>query len=142
MSYQYNYSYQNESQSAEFQLKLYIKVLTEFVVPNYSISVIPSIAVQKPDGSIILHSTNLTDTTFTPLPYLFDALRFFKTKVYQKFIQECEDKTIAAKLEKFGFNVDDLGIDISINFLDESAINKIVADLAPESLVSNVNLDI
>ncbi|HEY9702569.1 MAG TPA: hypothetical protein V6C58_08995 [Allocoleopsis sp.] len=133
MSYQYNYSCQNESQSAEFRLSLYIKVLTDFIIPNYSISVIPSIVEQKPNGSAITYSLNLTDTTFTPLPNLFDALRFFRTKVYQKFIQECENKILTSKLEKFGFNVDDLGIDISTNFLDESAINKIVADLVPES---------
>lgn len=132
MSYQYNYSCPNEAKTTEFRLSLYVKVLTDFIIPNYSISVVPSIVVQKPDGSTIAHSLNLTDTTFTPLPNLFDALRFFRTKVYQKFIQECENKAVISKLEKFGFNVDDLGIDISTNFLDESAINKIVADLIPE----------
>ena len=134
MSYQYNYSYENESKSAEFQLKTYIKKLDDFIIPNYSISVIPSILVHKPDGGTIEHTTGLADTTYTPLPDLFHALTFFKVTVYRKFSQEVEtNKSIVAQLEKYGFNAENLSLDIPVNFLDESAINKIVADLIPEN---------
>ena len=133
MSYQYNYSCQNESKSARFQLTMYIMTLNDFIVPNYSISVRPSIIVTKPDDTTIEHPTGLTDTTFTPLPHLFDALKFFKVKVLQKFIQESGEKRVSSQLERFGFNAENLEIDISANFLDESAINKIIADLVPES---------
>ncbi len=133
MSYQYNYSVKNESESSEFVFKTYIKLLGDFQIPNYSISVIPSIVVTKPDGTTIEHPTGLTNTTDIPSPDLFNTLKFFKVAVYRKFNQETENKIITSQLEKFGFVIDDLNLDISTNFLDESAINKIVTDLAPDN---------
>ena len=129
MSYQYNYVVGNESKSAEFRLSLYIKKLKDFLIPNYSISVIPSIVVKKPDGNTIIHSTGLTDTTYLPLPDLRNALLFFKSKTYQKYTEEVSNISVAKKIERFDFRVDELGLDISANFLTEQDINKIIADL-------------
>jgi hypothetical protein len=134
MSYQYNYSYKSESGLSEFQLKTYIKRLDDFLIPTYSIAVIPSVLIYKPDGKTIEYSTVLTDTTYTPLPDLFTALKFFKIAVYRKFSQGIEkNKDLVNQLERFGFIADELGLDISTNFLDESAINKIVSDLVPKN---------
>ena len=129
MSYQYNYVVENESQSAEFRLSLYVKKLKDFLIPNYSISVIPSIVVKKPDGNTIIHSTGLTDTIYLPLPDLRNALLFFKSKTYQKYTEEVSNISVAKKIERFDFRVDELGLDISANFLTEQDINKIIADL-------------
>jgi len=134
MSYQYNYTYKSESELSEFQLKTYIKRLDDFLIPTYSIAVIPSVLAYKSDGKTMEYSTALTDTTYTPLPDLFNALKFFKIAVYRKFSQEVEkNKDMVSQLERFGFVVDEIGLDISANFLDESAINKIVSDLVPEN---------
>ena len=129
MSFRYTFEFKNSEGSCTFAYNTFIAVITDFEQPCYSICVKPELKTTRYDGHPIYHTTGLSETSFTPLTNLKQALEFFRVKVYQKFTQETQYLPIKKKLEKFGFDISELELDIHSNFLSNDVVREILGEV-------------
>lgn len=128
MAFKHTFQFKSD-EGCIFRYTVFISIITDFQQPHYSIYVKSEIQTRKYDGLPIYHVTGLSETVFAPLIDLKQALEFFRIKVYQKFAEESKQRSIYKKLEKFGFDLTELELDIHSNFLTDNDINNILKEV-------------